>query len=73
MKCNVGKTDKYVRIILGLILIGVGVILKVLKIGGLESLLIPVILGAVLLFTAATKFCLLYVPFKINTGKDSGA
>ncbi|MEJ5307663.1 MAG: DUF2892 domain-containing protein [candidate division WOR-3 bacterium] len=58
MKCNVGKIDRIIRIVLSLIFTVIGYITK---------LWIFYIFGGILLITAITGFCLLYVPFKINT------
>jgi hypothetical protein len=59
MKCNIGKTDRIIRIIIGLVIIAVGIVYK--SWWGAIGLL-PII-------TAITGFCLLYVPFKISTVK----
>ncbi len=59
MKCNVGKTDKAIRIILGLVIIAVGVIYQ--SWWGL--------IGLIPLFTGLVRWCPLYVPFKISTCK----
>jgi len=60
MKCNEGKTDRIIRIILSIVLAAVGFFLKAWWI---------YIIAALLLVTGATGFCLLYVPFGINTCK----
>jgi len=58
MKCNVGKTDAWLRIIAGVILIALlGVIYK-----SWWSLI-----GIVLLATGVFRFCPLYVPLKFST------
>ncbi|MBN1561089.1 DUF2892 domain-containing protein [candidate division KSB1 bacterium] len=56
---NVGKTDKMVRLVLGIVVIIAGVVFK--SWWGL--------VGLVLLITALLNFCPLYVPFKINTAR----
>lgn len=56
---NVGKTDRTVRFILGIIGIIAGVVFK--SWWG--------VIGLVLLLTALVSFCPLYVPFKINTAR----
>ncbi|MBN1117048.1 MAG: DUF2892 domain-containing protein [Bacteroidales bacterium] len=61
MNKNVGKTDKVVRIILGLAIGAAGIYFK--QWWGL--------IGAVLLLTALINWCPLYVPFKLNTFKKS--
>ena len=60
MKCNVGKTDRALRIIAGLVLIA----------GGLatQNWLIAII-GIVPLLTGVIRWCPAYVPLGINTGK----
>ncbi|NPA79735.1 MAG: DUF2892 domain-containing protein [Thermotogae bacterium] len=63
MRCNVGKTDRIIRAILGVLLLGLAFGLKV---GGAAQTVL-VVLGIVLLLTAALGFCLLYLPFGINT------
>jgi hypothetical protein len=57
MQCNVGKTDRIIRGIAGLAVIGAGVMF-----GSWFGAI-----GAVLLFTAAIGWCPAYIPFKINT------
>ena len=57
MKCNVGKIDKSIRIVLGLVLIAYS-ILSGSWIG---------FLGLILLLTAVAGWCPIYIPFKINT------
>ncbi len=60
MKCNVGKTDKTIRAILGLFILIVGVIYN--SWFG--------IIGLVLLLTSLIRFCPAYLPFKIDTSKN---
>ncbi len=59
MNKNVGKVDKTLRIIIGLVVIALGVYLK--SWWGL--------VGLVPLLTAFCGFCPLYAPFKISTDK----
>ncbi|HEY4716904.1 MAG TPA: DUF2892 domain-containing protein [bacterium] len=59
MKQNVGNLDKFLRIIIGLIILGIGFYFK--SWWGLIGLL-PI-------FTALTGFCLLYRIAGINTCK----
>jgi hypothetical protein len=59
---NIGSTDRLIRIVLGIALL---VLLAV----GPSPLRFVGILGIVLLGTAATRTCPLYMPFKINTDK----
>lgn len=59
MKCNVGATDRLIRIIVGLILAIAGVIFD--SWWGL--------IGIVPLATGLFKFCPLYLPFNLSTAK----
>jgi hypothetical protein len=59
MKCNVGNTDRLLRVIGGLIVVIAGIIFD--NWFGL--------LGVVLLATGLFKWCPLYLPFGINTNK----
>jgi hypothetical protein len=59
MKCNVGKTDKIIRIIIGLVIGAVGMYYK--SWWGL--------VGIVPIFTALISWCPLYLPFGIRTCK----
>ncbi len=60
MKCNVGSTDRIVRIILGLVVIGIGYMYQSWW-GAI---------GLVFLATGLFSFCPLYIPFKLNTKAD---
>jgi len=59
MHCNIGKIDRIIRAVIGLAALGWGV---------MNGNIIADIVGGVLLFTAITGFCLLYLPLGINTG-----
>ncbi len=59
MKCNVGKTDRMLRIVAGLGIIGFGLITQ--NWWGA--------VGIVLLFTGIVRWCPAYVPLKISTDK----
>lgn len=59
MKCNVGKTDKVIRIIIGFSIGAAGIYFK--SWWGLVGI-IPV-------FTALVGWCPLYFPFRISTCK----
>lgn len=61
MKCNMGKTDRVIRIVIALAIAAAGIILK--SWWGLLAL-IPAI-------TAATGFCALYKLLGISTNKKS--
>lgn len=60
MKKNVGKVDKIIRIILGIVILALGYAYN--SYWGL--------IGLVPLLTAGMSFCPLYAPFKISTKKD---
>jgi len=68
MRCNVGKTDKTVRVILGLVFIIAGYLLASSYGSGFYAL---AILGVVFIITSAIGFCPLYLPFGINTDEDA--
>jgi len=59
MTCNIGKTDRILRIIGGLIVCAAGIYFKAWW----------GIIGILLLLTAALRWCPLYIPFKIDTTK----
>jgi len=60
LACNVGKTDKIIRVIIGLFILGVGFVFK--SWFGL--------IGIIPILTAVFGRCGLYYPFKINTVKE---
>lgn len=64
MKCNMGKVDRIIRMVIGVLLIA-GVFL----ISGTLLKVLFGIIGLVMILTAATGFCPLYVPFGISTCK----
>jgi hypothetical protein len=60
---NVGGADRLVRAILGVVLLALvllGVVGGILAIGA-------VVFGAVMLLTATTRFCPLYLPLRFST------
>jgi len=59
MKKNIGNTDRWIRIILGLVIIGTGIYFK--SWWGL--------VGVLPLGTAFIRSCPLYMPFRISTRK----
>ena len=59
MKCNVGKTDRIIRVIAGACIIATGIYLKSWW-GAI---------GVIPIFTAAIGWCPAYLPFGISTGK----
>lgn len=62
---NVGNTDRMMRIILGAILLILGLFMLH---GTLKY--IAIIVGVVFIATGFLRFCLLYLPFGINTNKN---
>lgn len=59
MKCNVGKTDRMLRIIAGVAVIGAGIVTKS-WLG---------VIGLVLIGTGLVRFCPAYLPLGISTDK----
>lgn len=60
MKQNIGKADKYIRIVLGVIVIAIGIYYQ--SWWGL--------LGILPIFTASLNWCPAYLPFKFSTLKS---
>lgn len=63
MKKNVGRTDRIIRIIAGIILFALGFFLEISS-GWAWALMI---LGAVLIITGIIAFCPVYALLKTNT------
>ena len=59
MKCNMGKADRIIRLIIGLAVVAWGV---------MNANIIADVIGGILLLTAVIGLCPLYLPFGINTG-----
>ncbi len=59
MKCNMGKADRIIRLVIGL---------AVLAWGLMNGYIIADVIGAILLFTAVTGWCPVYIPFGIDSG-----
>ncbi len=67
MECNVGPMDRAIRIVIGLIL------LLAVALTGLYTNpigVIGILLGVILIFTGATRFCPLYRVTGMNTCKS---
>ena len=64
LKANEGKTDRIIRLVLGVILAAAG-----FYVHGTAAIVLWV-LGGIAVITGATGFCLLYLPFGINTNKN---
>ena len=63
MKCNVGKTDRIIRIVLGIILLVAGIVAPV----GMTWRVVLLVIAAVALVTAIIRFC----PANAIVGIDS--
>ena len=66
MARNESRLDRIIRAVAGVAAIGAGLLL-----GGTVAVVLYVV-GGVLLFTAATGFCLLYTLVGVNTCKAAG-
>lgn len=60
MKCNVGKTDQIIRVLIGIVIIGAGFYFK--NWWGL--------VGLIPLLTGAFRWCPLYLPMNLSTDKS---
>jgi len=69
MKKNVGTVDRVIRIILGIILIGLGIYFQ--SSWGLVAMIVLVVLGVIALITGITGYCGLYKIFRISTNKKN--
>lgn len=69
MTANVGSTDRILRLIIGLVLIALPFVGTFAALSGGALMWISVILGFVLIATAALKFCPLYRILGIQTCK----
>ncbi|KPK96236.1 hypothetical protein AMJ80_01055 [bacterium SM23_31] len=63
MTCNIGNADRAIRFIAGIIIIAVGIYFRSWW-GAI---------GLIFIVTAAIRWCPLYLPFKISTGKSKKA
>lgn len=59
MICNMGKIDRVIRLIIGLVVVAWGVT---------NGNIIADVVGGILLFTALIGWCPLYTPFRFNSG-----
>lgn len=64
MKINVGSTDRLIRLVAGVVLLGVAFF----AVQGVLAWVLGV-LGVVLIVTGAIRVCPLYLPFGISTNK----
>ncbi|MGC8837894.1 MAG: YgaP family membrane protein [Anaerolineae bacterium] len=68
MQANEGTVDRIVRLVLGAVLLWAGL----WPLGGLRGAawgIVAAVIGLILLFTAATGFCLIYRILGISTRK----
>ena len=69
MKANEGKTDRIIRLVLGVLLIAVGL----WPLNGLQAAvggIIVAVIGLILLITGITGYCALYSLLGISTRKE---
>jgi hypothetical protein len=67
MEINVGTTDRILRAVLGIVLVLAPFVLNMPLFDSVVATAISVIVGLVMLGTAATRFCLLYRVLGTNT------
>jgi len=67
MQKNEGTADRVIRVILGIILIGLGVYFQ--SSWGMVAMIVLIVLGLAALITGIIGFCSLYKLFKISTIK----
>jgi uncharacterized membrane protein HdeD (DUF308 family) len=67
MKKNEGTVDRVIRVLLGIILIGLGVYFQ--NSWGLVATIVLIILGLAALITGIIGFCSIYKLFNISTIK----
>jgi uncharacterized membrane protein HdeD (DUF308 family) len=67
MKKNVGMVDRIIRIILGIILIGLGLYFQ--GSWGLTVMIVLIVVGLIALITGIIGYCGIYSIFKISTLK----
>ncbi len=66
MTPNVGQTDRIIRFVVGIVLVLIGLLVPM---NSVALQVILVLLGAILIVTAAIRFCPLYLVLKLNTLK----
>jgi uncharacterized membrane protein HdeD (DUF308 family) len=69
MKKNEGTVDRVIRVILGIILIGLGVYFQ--SSWGMVAMIVLIVLGLAALITGIIGYCGLYKIFKISTIKKN--
>ena len=63
MKKNVGRTDQIIRIVAGIVLLGVGILVPM----STALAIVLIILGVIGLITGLFAICPLYIVLKMNT------
>ena len=66
MKCNVGKTDRIIRVVVGLVILIVHYVYYAIT----GYYCVWANLAYIPLLTGLFRICPLYIPFKINTDKS---
>lgn len=66
LSLNVGGTDRVIRLVLGIVLIA----LAYFGIFTGTAAIVAYVVGAIAIVTGLVNFCLLYLPFGINTRKS---
>jgi uncharacterized membrane protein HdeD (DUF308 family) len=66
MKTNEGPLDRIARVVVGLVLIGLGLF----GVAAGAWIYVTYVLGAILLLTGAVGFCPIYRLFKFSTAKN---
>ena len=65
MKCNVGKKDRMIRIVLGVVILAAHYIYYIVS----GNYIVWGNIGFIPLLTGIFRFCPGYIPFRINTNK----
>lgn len=67
MNANVGRIDRSLRIVAGLLLLGLGIFVF----NGTVPMVLAIVFGAVMLITGLASRCPLYYPFGISTRHEA--
>jgi len=66
MKCNIGKTDRMIRIIVGIVILAIHYIYYAVT----GYYCVWANLGYIPLLTGLFRWCPIYLPFKMDTSKN---
>ncbi|NQU28282.1 MAG: DUF2892 domain-containing protein [Candidatus Marinimicrobia bacterium] len=66
MKCNIGKTDRMIRIIVGVVILAIHYIYYAVT----GYYCVWANLGYIPLLTGLFRWCPIYLPFKMDTSKN---